>query len=278
MRKVVAVAVAAWVMNPIFAQAQEWQKVTMSQQLERNDQIRAQVEYRAGRVTVRSVDEGLLYRMNLRYDEDSFEPVADFSGDHLRLGVESLGRSMRLWNRQAGELELELARGIPMELDLEFGAVKADIDLGGLTLTDLDLSTGASESLITVSEPNPVPMGTASFEAGAAEFRLTQLGNLNAERIEVGAGVGSITLGFGGRWEQDASVSIDMGDSFDGTSHIPILNPSLFQLGITSSPCIRTTLALTSEMGMFLPRRKRPQAITLLDFSDVWEVISWEEG
>mgnify|MGYP000911914286 CR=1 FL=1 len=211
MRKVVAVAVAAWVMNPIFAQAQEWQKVTMSQQLERNDQIRAQVEYRAGRVTVRSVDEGLLYRMNLRYDEDSFEPVADFSGDHLRLGVESLGRSMRLWNRQAGELELELARGIPMELDLEFGAVKADIDLGGLTLTDLDLSTGASESLITVSEPNPVPMGTASFEAGAAEFRLTQLGNLNAERIEVGAGVGSITLGFGGRWEQDASVSIDMG-------------------------------------------------------------------
>ena len=211
MRKVVAVAVASWVMNPMFAQAQEWQKVTMSQQLERNDQIRAQVEYRAGRVTVRSVDEGLLYRMNLRYDEDSFEPVADFSGDHLRLGVESLGRSMRLWNRQAGELELELARGIPMELDLEFGAVKADIDLGGLTLTDLDLSTGASESLITVSEPNPVPMGTASFEAGAAEFRLTQLGNLNAERIEVGAGVGSITLGFGGRWEQDASVSIDMG-------------------------------------------------------------------
>ena len=114
-------------------------------------------------------------------------------------------------NRQAGELELELARGIPIDLDLEFGAVKADIDLAGLALTDLDLSAGASESLITVSEPNPVPMGTASFEAGAAEFHVTQLGNLNAERIEVDAGVGSITLGFGGRWKQDARVSIDMG-------------------------------------------------------------------
>lgn len=211
MRKVAVAAVAAMVVTPMFAEAQEWRTVTMSQQLERNDEIRVQVEYGAGRLTVRSVDEGLLYRMNLRYDEDSFEPVADFSGDRLRLGLESLGRSVRLRNRQAGELELELARGIPMDLDLEFGAVKADIDLGGLALTDLDLSTGASESLITVSEPNPVPMGTASFEAGAAEFRVTQLGNLNAERIEVDAGVGSITLGFGGRWKQDASVSIDMG-------------------------------------------------------------------
>ncbi|MCH1571260.1 MAG: cell wall-active antibiotics response protein [Longimicrobiales bacterium] len=211
MRKVVAVAVAAWVMNPMFAEAQEWRTVTMSQQLERNEEIRVQVEYGAGRFTVRSVDEGLLYRMNLRYDEDSFVPVAELSGDRLRLGVESLGRSVRMRNRQAGELELELARGIPIDLDLEFGAVKADIDLAGLALTDLDLSTGASESLITASEPNPVPMGTASFEAGAAEFHVTQLGNLNAERIEMDAGVGSITLGFGGRWKQDARVSIDMG-------------------------------------------------------------------
>ena len=211
MRKVVAVAVAGWMLNPMFAEAQEWRTVTMSQQLERNDEIRVQVEYGAGSFTVRSVEEGLLYRMNLRYDEDSFVPVAELSGDRLRLGVESLGRSVRMRNRQAGELELELARGIPMDLDLEFGAVKADIDLAGLAMTDLELSTGASESLITVSEPNPVPMGTASFEAGAAEFRVTQLGNLNAERIEVNAGVGSITLGFGGRWEQDARVSIDMG-------------------------------------------------------------------
>ena len=83
----------------------------------------------------------------------------------------------------------KLARGVPMDLDLEFGAVKADIDLAGLALTDLDLSTGASESRVTISEPNPVHMGTASFQAGAAEFRATQLGNLNAERIEVDAGV-----------------------------------------------------------------------------------------
>lgn len=212
MRNVVVVAaVAAMVMTPVLAQGQEWRAVTMSRQLESNDEVRVQVEYGAGRFTVRSVDEGLLYRMNLHYDEDHFEPVADLSGDRLRLGVESRGRSIRVGKREAGQLDLELARGVPLELDLEFGAVQADIDLAGLALTELALSTGASESEVTVSELNPVRMSRATFEAGAAEFTVLQLGNLNTDRIEVDAGVGSITLGFDGRWQRDARVDIEMG-------------------------------------------------------------------
>ena len=210
MRGWAAVAVAVAIL-PSVAQGQSWKTVTMSRQLEDTEEIRVYVEYGAGAFTVRSIDEGLLYRMNLRYDEDKFEPVADFSGDRLHLGVESIGRSVNLKRREAGQLELELARGVPMDLDLEFGAVKADIDLGGLALTDLDLSTGASESFVDVSEPNPLEMGTASFEAGAAEFSVHGLGNLNAERIELDAGVGSITIGLEGRWRRDAEVSIDMG-------------------------------------------------------------------
>ena len=98
-----------------------------------------------------------------------------------------------------------------MDLSLDFGAVQAEIDLGGLALTDLDLETGASESLIDVSEPNPIRMESASFEVGAAEFTVENLGNLNAEYIDVRAGVGAISLGFGGRWQGDAQVDIKMG-------------------------------------------------------------------
>ena len=98
-----------------------------------------------------------------------------------------------------------------MDLDLEFGAVRAELDLGGLSMTGLSLSTGASESMVDISEPNPVRMRTASFEVGAADFTVRHLGNLNARRIEVDAGVGDITLWFNGAWEQEAGVAIDMG-------------------------------------------------------------------
>lgn len=210
MRNLLLAGTAALLL-PMAVQGQQWRSVTMSRQLTDNDEVRVFVEYGAGHFKVRSMDEGLLYRMDLRYDEDNFEPVADFSGDQLRIGVESIGRNIRLGSRQSGELDLELARGIPIDLDLEFGAVKADIDLGGLALTDLDLSTGASESHIVVSEPNTSRMDAARFEVGAADFSATGLGNLNAGRIDVSAGVGSITLGFDGRWQRDARVGIDMG-------------------------------------------------------------------
>ena len=108
-------------------------------------------------------------------------------------------------------MDLLLASGVPMRLDLEFGAVRADIDLGGLSLLDLDLSTGASESIVDISEPNPLSMGTASFEVGAADFEARHLGNLNAERFEIDAGVGEVTLWFTGEWTQDARASINMG-------------------------------------------------------------------
>lgn len=211
MRKVVTAAAVALVLAPMAVSGQEWRDVTMSRQLQSNDEVRVFVEYAAGTFKIRSADDGLLYRMNLRYDEEHFEPLADFSGDRLRLGIESVGRSRRISGRQAGDLDLELARGVPMDLSLDFGAVQAEIDLGGLALTDLDLETGASESLIDVSEPNPIRMESASFEVGAAEFTVENLGNLNAEYIDVRAGVGAISLGFGGRWQGDAQVDIKMG-------------------------------------------------------------------
>jgi hypothetical protein len=98
-----------------------------------------------------------------------------------------------------------------MDLSMKFGAVKAEIDLGGLRLTSLDIETGASQTRLVVSEPNVEAMEEASLEVGAAEFTARQLGNLNAGRIEVDAGVGDIDLDFTGEWRRDARIAIDMG-------------------------------------------------------------------
>jgi hypothetical protein len=193
------------------ASAAQMRTVTMSRQLEDEDEVRVSVEYGAGRFIVRSIDNGLLYRMNLVYDEGRYEPVADYSNHRLNVGIESTRGGFRGRDNEGGQLELELARGVPMNLDLEFGAVRADVDLGGLALTSLNLSTGASESVIDVSEPSTTSMVLARFEVGAADFTARHLGNLNAERIEIDAGVGSLTLWLDGEWRRDAQVGIDMG-------------------------------------------------------------------
>jgi hypothetical protein len=191
--------------------AQSWRTVTMSRQRSGEDDLRVRVSYGAGRLTVRPADEGLLYRMQLRYDEDVFEPRAEYEGRTLHLGVENVANSFRMGKRQGGDMDLLLARDLPMDLDLEFGAVRADVDLGGIAMTRLQLKTGASESTVDVSMPNTSEMRQATFEVGAADFTARHLGNLNARSIDVNAGIGEVTLWFTGEWQQDASVHLGMG-------------------------------------------------------------------
>ena len=170
------------------------------------------VQYGAGRFSVGPAEAGVLYHMRIEYDEDIFEPVAEYRGSSLRLGTEGLGR--RVWlgrDQSAGEMELALSRAVAMDLNMDFGAVRADIDLGGIPLTRLEIATGASQTLIDISEPNPETMSRASMDVGAAEFTVRNLGNLNTQIIEVDAGVGHIELGFAGDWRQNARVSVDMG-------------------------------------------------------------------
>ena len=193
------------------AAAQSWRTVTMSRQKSGEDVLDVRVSYGAGRFAVSPAEEGLLYRMRLRYDEEKFEPRADFDGRSLRLGVTGLGRDINLGNGRAGEMELELPTDVPMDLEVRFGAGEAEFDLGGLSMTALQVETGASETRLDVSRPNPSSMDRADFQVGAAEFTARRLGNLNARRVEVSAGVGDVTLELTGAWPRDAEVRVDMG-------------------------------------------------------------------
>jgi len=194
------------------AYGQNRRTVTLSRQVEDEQNLEVDVEYGAGRFSVGPAEAGVLYRMQLEYDEDVFEPVAEYRGSSLRIGAAGLGRRIRLGrNRKAGSMELTLSREVAMDLSMDFGAVRADIDLGGLRLTRLEINTGASRTVIDISEPNRETMSKASMDVGAAEFTVLNLGNLNTPVIEIDAGIGHIELGFTGDWRQDARVSVNMG-------------------------------------------------------------------
>src|SRR5690606_18874595 len=75
-----AVAVAA----P--AEAQSWRTLTSSRQLWGTEPVSVDVEYGAGTLEVRrSESPSLLYRMEMRYDEERAVPVAEFDSAARRL-------------------------------------------------------------------------------------------------------------------------------------------------------------------------------------------------
>jgi hypothetical protein len=192
-------------------ECQSWRTVTMSRQLSGEAGIDVRVRFGVGRLNIQPGEPGTLYKMHLRYDEEAFEPVAEYERGRLDLGVEGTRNKFRWKKDDRQEMELTLARGVPLNLDLEFGAVRADLDLGGLQMTGLKLQTGASESRVDISSLNPIRMAEATMEVGAADFHARNLGNLNAAGIEVDAGVGKVVLDFRGDWQGDAEVTVDMG-------------------------------------------------------------------
>jgi hypothetical protein len=189
-----------------------WREVTMSRQVAAESTLAVEIRYGAGDLQVRPGASGMLYRMQLRYDEDAFVPLAVYEDGRLRVGVEGAsGRGSVRRDVSGGEMDLELASGVPMALDVDFGAVRADLDLGGLSLTDLQLRTGASETRLDVSSLNPSRLRAARLEVGAADFTARRLGNLNTSDIRISAGVGKVTLDLDGEWQSDATVDVHMG-------------------------------------------------------------------
>lgn len=194
------------------AGAQEWRTLTASREAPGDEQVDARVRFSAGTLDLRPGSGTQLYRMEMRYRDDDFRPIQEYRSGELEVGLEARGRNINLGgSRDGNELELALGTGTPLDLDIEFGAGRCTMDLGGLRLRGLSLATGASETDLDVSSSNREPLEEASFEVGAAEFRGTRLGNLNARRISVDAGVGDVTLDFSGGELPRTDVEISMG-------------------------------------------------------------------
>jgi hypothetical protein len=199
------------VLAPVFADAQTWRTVEMSRQLRDSAAHEISVNYAGGRFTLLSGRAGLLYDARIRYDEQRGIPEVGYDREARQLSFNlELEEESNPGKSSFGEMRLALAPSIPIELDLELGAVEADIALGGLAITGLRVDAGASSSRVTFDAPNPVAMEGLDLHAGAASLTATGLANANAAEMRVAAGVGNVDLDFGGRWTRNIDATVDI--------------------------------------------------------------------
>jgi hypothetical protein len=196
------------------AEAQTWRTMEVSRQLRDTGEHRVRVRYAAGRFTMRSTSDPVLFSMHLRYDEERTSPLHDYSPDarSLTLGIE--GQPMR-WTRRSdgengGEMRLGLSDGVPLDLELALGATHARVDAGGLALNSLRIETGAADAVLDFSMLNKSAMRQLDLQLGAAGFVVTNLGNARTSNIRVEGGVGSVDLDFGRVVRQDVTIDANV--------------------------------------------------------------------
>jgi hypothetical protein len=195
------------------AEAQSWRTVNSARQLLDREPVEVYIGYAAGELRVQAAESPMLYRLEMRYDEDHFAPITEYNADSrvLRLGQRSLRDGRKIDPEEGSRTTVSLTRDAPLDIDIEFGAGEANIELGGISLRRVDISTGASETAIRFGAPNRITAERVAIEAGAAELTVVGLGNARAGSIDFQGGVGSTTLDFSGAWTADADASVQMG-------------------------------------------------------------------
>ncbi len=208
-----AALLAVAVGTPMQLHAQSWKTVTSSRQVTDEDHLRVRVSYGAGVLRLRRAEAGSLYRTLFRFDEETAVPATEYHDGTLNIDLTRREhRGLNFGNRSSeASLDLELSAEVPLDIQLDFGAGRAELDLTGLPLRELEVNTGASESVLYIDEVNPEQMVSASISVGAADLKVRGLGNLNAEEVEVRAGLGSVVLELDGEWPRDGFLSVEMG-------------------------------------------------------------------
>jgi len=146
----------------------------------------------AGEVYVKGGDIGDLMKANFSYYRRHREPRVDFSesGGRGRLLVALRRSRLFLFGRIRNTWNIELTNRIPLDLEFDFGAGKADLDLRGLQLKSLAINMGVGEMTLDLSGTRSESLN-ASIDGGVGEA-IVYLPSEIGVRVSIDGGLGSV--------------------------------------------------------------------------------------
>ncbi len=174
------------------------------------DEITLKLKFGAGKLTL-NPGAATLTEGTATYNYDQFKPEINVNDGNVEIRIgDGNFNGIPAFDGLKNEWDLKLGDQ-PMNLSIESGAYDGIFELGGLALTRLDISDGASNTNVSFSEPNPVEMSTFTYSSGASDVKLTGLSNANFSLLDFSAGAGDYTLDFSGELQRDASVKVESG-------------------------------------------------------------------
>lgn len=176
----------------------------------------------AGKLNLLPGSANALVSGTVTYNVADFKPVVTINNTDINIeqGNIKVNGLPTLNSKVVNQWDLSLGTS-PMNLVIKAGAYEGNFELGGLSITSLDVTDGASKVDLNFSKPNLVEMTTLKYATGASEVSLKGLGDANVSEVTFSSGAGSYSLDFSGKLQRDMNVTIE-----SGVSSVTIIVPN----------------------------------------------------
>jgi hypothetical protein len=171
------------------------------------ESVSASVNLGVGKLKVAGCADSLL-DAHFEYNIPDWKPVVTYNVENGlgRLTVEQPSRVVgATWPGNVRyDWDLKLNPTVPMELEVDIGVGKSDVDLKGLNLRRFSLEAGVGEGTVDLSGPRPSDLD-ASIKAGVGKLTLVLPADIGA-RVKTRGGLGHVNAD-GLKTEDDAWVN-----------------------------------------------------------------------
>jgi len=179
---------------------------------------RVVLDFTVGEFFVEAGEAGEPIRVEAHYDttsyvlEESFEP-SEQTGWVYRVTFRQTG-----WVKDGGlrilfgasypRVRVYLPPDIPIALEGRFGKGGAELDLGGLWLTEIDLDLDKGALDVSIDRPLVVPVRSIRIRGQQGGLNARSLGEASPAELDVSWRMGGSVVDLRGTWQNDAEVRV----------------------------------------------------------------------
>jgi hypothetical protein len=191
----------------------------------------------------------------IKYNVTDWKPVIDYSNDSLQISQTETNVNGIPSEKMVNEWDLKFTNEIPLDMTIKAGAYQGKIDLGGMNISNLRVTDGASDTTLSFSKPNLGKMTKLDYSTGASSVTLNGLANANFENMQFSSGAGTYRLDFSGDLQRDADVSIEAGVSTvtivipEGTKAVIQVNGGMHSINTAGTWTVDSNVYKTEGTG-----------------------------
>ena len=208
--------------NTLLAQRYGTERFKQKYEINSDKVLDVNIDIDAAEVKIIKSSQSKEVQLSIYFTQDECKIYDDYDRKRSRLDIEF---DKKGWtNNHNKDLEAEFVLELPTDVEIDLEAkIKAgelEIDLGGLSLIGLDLTTWAGEVQVEFSEPNQREMDYLKINTKVGETEIIRLGNARFKEAEINGGIGEMRVDFRGQMLDEALADVDL-DIGETTIYLP---------------------------------------------------------